>query len=253
MPWSAFLRSQNRFVIASPRGGHSLYHHAIKEEAVLLCYKMGRLRQRPRYIRREPPEDQFGKYVNDLIGHKVTSPAPSPLAEIVFETDISPYVDPSPGFSFPTSSPSGYVRNTSRLSIQQIPTFGWIMIISSAVLGSIAVLLGLNIIFTSQSHKRHYVGADEAVPGMIVVSRRAPPEAYGRLEDEEDPSKSVGLTDDVPKAILFRTRKQQRGFERLESERWRAHSHLMTIPEDRSLGDLGTLCDEDYIFEDRTE
>lgn len=277
MPSSCFFSAHKTFVIATSVSVSRTAFivstcNQVRDGSTV--FRMKHLKQRPT-VRREPVEDKFNKYVADLIGDNDMkgdsvldsrpSPAPSPLAEVVGVSIIPTFVESAPGFNFPTSSQSGSgVRGTSstRISSQHIPTFGWIMIISSATLAIIAVLMGMNILFTSYSHKRHYVDADEIerldekelsaeIPGMIVISHRAPSKAYGRLEDEEDPSNNSRLTDNVP-IVHFRARQQQRGFERLESERLQP-SHLTTIPEERSLGDLGTLCDEEYIFEDHTE
>lgn len=134
------------------------------------------------------------------------------------------------------------------------------MFISSATLASIAVILFLSILFSDRRHHK-WDGRREKVdrfgdnrmneiPRMIVVSYRAPPEDYGRLENEQEYSDGIKVTDSVPKGAQFRTRQLYRGPERHEESFYHLHTHLTTIPEDRSLGDLSTLCDEGYIFED---
>ena len=134
------------------------------------------------------------------------------------------------------------------------------MFISCATLASIAVILFISILFSDRRHHK-WDGRREKVdrfddkrmneiPRMIVVSYRAPPEGYGRLETEQEYSEGISVTDNVPKATQFRTQKLQRGLERHEESDYHLHTHLTTIPEDRSLGDLSTLCDEGYIFED---
>jgi hypothetical protein len=127
------------------------------------------------------------------------------------------------------------------------------------------VVTVMNVLYSYYGHDRRYVKTRKAerldnddenceIPGMIVISHCSPPERYSRLDDEIDPSDNVttqtSLTGNVPPAIHFRA-PPRRGFERLESERVSGHC-LSPIPEERSLGDLSTVYNEDYIFEDKT-
>jgi hypothetical protein len=235
---------------------------------------MAHLRQRA--TERHETEDPFKEDVEVLVINEGTStsilnsvsfPAPSPLVEV---SNIPEYTEGSPDFNFPifsyspTRSAEGYTSTRTATSVTgpriTIPLFGWVMLMLSATLALISVVLLISILISDCRHQiwdgrtekndRFDDKRKNAIPRMIVVSYRAPPEGYGRLETEEPYLKGRSITDNVPKATQFRTQKLQRSFERHAESGYRLQTHLTTIPEDRSLGDLCTLCDEDCIFED---
>lgn len=200
-----------------------------------------------------------------------SSPPPSPLFDtmVTSTSRVPTVIDPAPQFNLPSAPPSvaGRVKNTRATGpSQRVPTFGWILILSCATMVSIAaIMMVMTGLCSYYGHDRRYVEADEVerldkgeencgIPGTIVISHCSPPERYSRLDDEIDPSDNTStktsLASNVPPAIHFRA-PPRRGFERLESERVSGRC-LSPIPEDRSLGDLSTVCNEDYIFEDET-
>ncbi len=223
---------------------------------------MNQVRHRPTR-RRDPAEDPFEqKIVQGLVNCERSSTS-------ILDSAPSPAkvnVKVSPEFKFPTFSPTGSFESGALTSTRgtttsvpsphiTIPLFGWVMFISCATLACIAVLLFLSILISDHRHQK-WVGRTEKanrvnpIPRMIVVSYRAPPEGYGRFTMEKECSEGISVTGNVPRATQFRERQLQRSLERYDESDYTLHSHLTTIPEDRSLGDLSTLCDEGYIFED---
>lgn len=244
---------------------------------------MEHLRQRP-LERRERAQDQFDEYVSDLLGNEIgatveslssdsnpvseSSPPPSPIPDTSYASRIPTVTDPAPELPncFPSAPSSvGSVRNarTTVGTIEHISTPGWIMILSGTTLVSIVIIVAVMSLMISYHRTRkrtHYVDADEAellesindeekkyeIPTTILISHRVAPECYDKLDDDDEYNHDAS-SNNAPTVIHFRTPNQLRGFVKLESER------MAPIPEERSLGDLSTLCNEDYIFEDHTE